>query len=142
MTISISPDFPSPKADWAAYISKYFKAYPEVFSSLMDESGTINLLTSKRLAALHKKMVETLDDYNIAIMEKNSAYIGRQEALKVNGESKDDDEIGATKDTNVSEEETDEIKDTVVSDPVEHSSSTSRTTSSKGITKKRSKSQV
>ena len=71
MTISISPDFPSRKADRAAYIYKYFMAHPDVFSSLMDDSGPVNLLTSKRLAALHKKMVKTLEDYNKGIMKKN-----------------------------------------------------------------------
>lgn len=118
---------------------------PGVFSSLMDESGTINLLTSKRLAALHTKMVKTVDDWNLANMEK----ITDPTALKANGGENDHEEIDQTEDTNVSDtvfhkanvetndhEEIDQTKDIRVSDTVEHSSVTSPSTSSKVSAKK------
>ena len=102
---------------------------PGVFSSLMDESGTINLLTSKRLAALHTKMVKTVDDWNLANMEK----ITDPTALKANGGENDHEEIDQTEDTNVSDtvfhkanvetndhEEIDQTKDTNVSEENDH----------------------
>ena len=98
MSISVLPAFPTRKADRAAYIYKYFTAHSDVFSSLMDDSAPVYDLTSKSLAALHKKMVQTLEEYNNDLTAKKSDDNGCQEDMKVQDVSLPADELGTAKD--------------------------------------------
>ena len=142
MSISVLPAFPTRKADRAAYISKHFTAYPDVFSSLMDDSDPVYDLTSKSLAALHKKMVQTLDEYNNDAAAKKSDDNGCQEDTQVQDVPQPTNESDTAKDNDVVVEENEVIQDPDLSDGFELTSSTTHATATKAISKKRRKSQL